>query len=405
MSAGLRAGTNNDGFLQINGTDVLTALSSGLVGIGTTNPTSKLTVVGDVSISGVVTTASLIPTGSTVPANGVYLPGTNTLGFAANSNERLTIDGTGRVIFKVPPAVITTGPGGVTGSGGFYVTSNPSDTTFSISTLASGLGSIVSLSAGQSINQAGGRDLGLDADQIIFSKVGTERARINSSGNVGIGTTNPQNPLHISGSPGTLLRIDGGVSGTGTRDIVITESNTTAYGGIIRYDSAADLFTVGTIENSVVKNALNVSRTSGHITTPFQPTFYVEKPFGATNTFISGNTTAINTWSNVGLNQGSHFSLATGRFTAPVAGIYMFTFHISYGIGANSMADFLFIKNGIQASETVVAKNGTVALDWANGALIAHISLAVNDYVAVGTESYSGNTGSMRASFGGRLVG
>jgi hypothetical protein len=144
---------------------------------------------------------------------------------------------------------------------------------------------------------------------------------------------------------------------------------------------------------------------SGRVTMPYQPTFYVEKPFGATNTFVSGNTTAITTWSNVRLNQGSHFSLATGRFTAPVAGIYMFTFHISYGIGANSISDFLFYKNGTGASETVVAKNGAVVLDWANGALIAHISLAVNDYVTVGAASYSGNAGNMRASFGGRLVG
>jgi len=41
MSAGLRAGTNNDGYLQINATDVLTALSSGRIGIGTSTPTQK----------------------------------------------------------------------------------------------------------------------------------------------------------------------------------------------------------------------------------------------------------------------------------------------------------------------------------------------------------------------------
>ena len=42
MSTGLRAGTNNDGYLQVNGTDVLTALSSGRIGIGTDNPLSTL---------------------------------------------------------------------------------------------------------------------------------------------------------------------------------------------------------------------------------------------------------------------------------------------------------------------------------------------------------------------------
>jgi hypothetical protein len=97
----------------------------------------------------------------------------------------------------------------------------------------------------------------------ITSSVQVENLNVLNS--VGIGTTNPTSKLHISGSPGTLLRIDGGIGGTGTRDIVITEFNTTAYGGIIRYDSVADLFTVGTITNSTVVNAINITRDSGNV--------------------------------------------------------------------------------------------------------------------------------------------
>jgi len=92
----------------------------------------------------------------------------------------------------------------------------------------------------------------------------SEQVRINNTG-VGIGTTNPQNPLHISGTQGTLLRLDGGSEGTGTRDIFISEFNTTAFGGIIRYDSVADLFTFGTVEFATVVNAINVTRASGNV--------------------------------------------------------------------------------------------------------------------------------------------
>jgi hypothetical protein len=161
----------------------------------------------NVVTTGTSTAASLIPTGSTVPTTGVYLPDTNTLGLAANNNKRLTIDGTGRVIFNVPQQSTTFLPSGVTHNGGFFVTNNPDDTTFSVNTSPSSLGNAVTLSARQSINQLGGRDLGLDANQIIFSQASTERARIDSSGRLLVGTSTASNFLG-AGFPATIQAIE-----------------------------------------------------------------------------------------------------------------------------------------------------------------------------------------------------
>ncbi len=47
--------------------------------------------------TGTSTAASFIPTSSTVPTNGIYLSGTNTVALASNSANRLTIDASGNV--------------------------------------------------------------------------------------------------------------------------------------------------------------------------------------------------------------------------------------------------------------------------------------------------------------------
>jgi hypothetical protein len=44
------------------------------------------------------------PSGSTVPANGMYLPTTNTLAWATNSLEQLRLDASGNLAFGFPPS-------------------------------------------------------------------------------------------------------------------------------------------------------------------------------------------------------------------------------------------------------------------------------------------------------------
>lgn len=66
----------------------------------------------NVITTGTVTGASIIPTSSTVPTNGVYLPAANSVAIATNSNARLTIDSSGNVAI----------PGGLTRGGNNVVT-------------------------------------------------------------------------------------------------------------------------------------------------------------------------------------------------------------------------------------------------------------------------------------------
>jgi len=127
MSAGLRAGTNNDGYLQINGTDVLTALSSGNIGIGTTNPSSLLHI-----------------NGATVPLRVTH-----------------------------------------TGSNGIQISRNSKFLGFNANYSSLDTHSTIGSDAGMALAFTTNND--------------NERLRITSSGNVGIGTTNPSEKLDVNG--------------------------------------------------------------------------------------------------------------------------------------------------------------------------------------------------------------
>jgi hypothetical protein len=71
-----------------------------------TNSTQRLaissggavTIPGSLTVTGTNTAASFIPTSSTTPTNGVYLPAANTVALATNSSERLRVDASGRLL-------------------------------------------------------------------------------------------------------------------------------------------------------------------------------------------------------------------------------------------------------------------------------------------------------------------
>ena len=85
MSAGIRAGSSNDGYVQVNGNDIITALSGGNVGIGNTSPSTKLHVTGDITATNFIGNISGTPEFSgdlTIPQWIIHAGDTDTkLGF------------------------------------------------------------------------------------------------------------------------------------------------------------------------------------------------------------------------------------------------------------------------------------------------------------------------------------
>jgi hypothetical protein len=177
----------------------------------------------NISASGTVSGASFIPTGSSVPTNGLYLPSSNNVAISTNSSQRLLIDASGNVNIDSNTLYIdatnnrvglgTTSPGkplDVRGTGSVNVGSFSNGTQgIDIATTASG-GSIQTYDQNQTLDL---KTFGTTTNSINFSVGSTERARIDSSGRLLVGTSSStgsaravfQGNSFSSGQPGIIL--------------------------------------------------------------------------------------------------------------------------------------------------------------------------------------------------------
>ena len=171
------------------GGTIITTTTAGLVGIGTTNPTSKLTVSGDALINGLTVGlgGSAVTSNTAIGSSALY---SNTTGVQNTANG-------GRALY-----FNTTGDGNTsTGYQSFYYnTTGSNNTGIGISAgLDITTGSKNTLLGSYTGNQ-NGLDIRTSNNNVVLSDGdGNIRFYANSSGNVGLGTTNPTSKLTVSG--------------------------------------------------------------------------------------------------------------------------------------------------------------------------------------------------------------
>ena len=107
----------------------------------------------------------------------------------------------------------------------------------------------------------------------------------------------------------------------------------------------ASILKVNTIQDATNSNTAITIDSAGRVNFSEAPTTTSRPAFLARRT--SGQSTGTVEFDTVMLNQGSHYDNSTGIFTAPIAGLYNFSFNVlSDNNGSDSYFATSLYKNG-----------------------------------------------------------
>ena len=233
-----------------------------------------------------------------------------------------------------------------------------------------------------------------------LSTNGTNAVYIDASQNVGIGTSSPEAKTSIVSSAGAI--------GLTIKDANAGASNyfSAQYNGT---SGVADIKAQSTGGSTQLAFSTSLSGTtaermridsSGRVTMPYQPCFWAYA--GAGNPTLSG-TASVLVFISATTNVGSYYSTANGRFTAPVAGTYLFNWTIAQSGATGGPVAYLG-KNGSTVAPGAIA----YAVAYNTASMNAIITLAASDYVQVLGQALNGTSPVIDmnwSSFSGHLIG
>jgi len=252
----------------------------------------------NVTTTGTVTGASLSPTSSTVPSNGVYLPAANNVAISTGGSGRLFVDSSGRVGVGAAPATIFDTTESAAGAYSSWTIRNTATNGYAQQQFLIGANGASGQAA---INYAPGIffAIGPTANDtttpiVLRNNNGTERLRITSAGLVGIGVSSPQELFHVNNTSASnsRIRLTNATTGTGLFDGFDVSCGSTGVAALIQWEQQP--FQIYTNNGSAVDPRLTIDN-SGKVgigTTSPSTTFHVSSSSGnpaliASSTFFN----------------------------------------------------------------------------------------------------------------------
>jgi len=181
----------------------------------------------------------------------------------------------------------------------------------------------------------------------------------------------------------------------------------------------ASILKVNTIQDATNSTTAISVDTAGRVTTPARPFFEVRKSGNQTGITATNTSNAtIITFNVVGSNVGSHFDTSTGRFTAPVTGVYQFNFsillqdignsddgiHVSFFIDGNHQ--IYFSRAVGEAAQGYQGYGGYLPVQGSASFLLSANSLLdIRTFYAGGGDGFGVYGGTDWSHFSGYLIG
>lgn len=223
---------------------------------------------------------------------------------------------------------------------------------------------------------------------------GTTAVTIDTSQNVGIGTATPGVALEVwdsqsyAGKVTQLVLKDTTAMAADTGGYMQFSGNYTTtddqavYGGIgaFKENSTSGQYGGYVAITTRTNGSLPAERfrlnSAGLMTVPYQPCFSARQ----TSTGLTTATAAEQKFDVVIFNTGSYYNASTGRFTAPVAGKYLFRFQMLTNSSSGRALCYLALNN---TNNLPTVEASATALNYNDIHAMAIYDMAAGDYVSV----------------------